>query len=198
MNKIKGYKFFIILSLLMSAVVIVSNYLVQFPFVFFGFSEILTYGAFSYPVAFLITDLTNRKYGKRIAKYVVYIGFSVGILISIFFSIETINLISLRIALASGAAFLTSQLLDVNIFDKLRNKAWYVPPLTSSLISSTLDTFLFFLIAFYSTGLNWVTLALGDLCVKIFVALFMLLPFRFCMFFFQDISKTSKETKNNF
>jgi uncharacterized PurR-regulated membrane protein YhhQ (DUF165 family) len=66
------------------------------------------------------------------------------------------------------------------------------------LISSTLDTFLFFLIAFYSTGLNWVTLALGDLCVKIFVALFMLLPFRFCMFFFQDISKTSKETKNNF
>ena len=169
---------FLTLSFLMGVVVLISNYLVQFPINYFGLNEILTYGAFSYPIAFLITDISNRFYGKIYAKKIVYIGFAIGICFTVLFSTNFTDLISIRIAIGSGTAFIVAQLIDVQIFDKLRKKKWFIAPLTSSLIGSTIDTFLFFSIAFYATGISWFTLSLGDLTVKIFVALIMLIPFR--------------------
>ena len=171
-------KLFLLLSLIMGVVVLASNYLVQFPIKYYGLDEILTYGAFSYPIAFLITDLANRSYGKLIARQIVYIGFAIGISFTLLFSTNFGDLISVRIAIGSGTAFLVAQLIDVQIFDKLRMKKWFVAPLTSSFIGSVVDTFLFFSISFYATGVPWVTLSLGDLAVKIFVALIMLIPFR--------------------
>ena len=171
-------KIFFILSFLMGAVVLASIYLVQFPIKHYGLEEILTYGAFSYPIAFLITDLANRSFGKIVARKIVYIGFAIGISFTLLFSTNFTDLISIRIAIGSGTAFLVAQLLDVQIFDKLRKKEWFVAPLTSSLIGSTIDTFIFFSISFYGTGIPWITLSLGDLSVKIFVALMMLIPFR--------------------
>ena len=171
-------KLFLLLSFLMGVVVLSSNYLVQFPIKFYGLEEILTYGAFSYPVAFLITDLANRSYGKLVARKIVYIGFAIGVSFTLLFSTNFADLISVRIAIGSGTAFLVAQLLDVQIFDKLRKKKWFIAPITSSFIGSTVDTFLFFSISFYATGVPWVTLSLGDLAVKIFVALTMLIPFR--------------------
>ena len=171
-------KLFLLLSFLMGVVVLSSNYLVQFPIKSYGLEEILTYGAFSYPIAFLITDLANRSYGKIIARRIVYIGFTIGVSFTFLFSTNFADLISVRIAIGSGAAFLVAQLLDVQIFDQLRKKKWFVAPLTSSFIGSTVDTFLFFSISFYATGIPWFTLSLGDLAVKIFVALVMLIPFR--------------------
>ena len=180
-------KLFISLSLMMGVVVLSSNYLVQFPINHYGLNEILTYGAFSYPVAFLITDLANRSYGKIIARKIVYFGFFIGIFFTLFFSTNFEDLISIRIAIGSGIAFLTAQLLDIQIFDRLRKKQWFVAPLTSSLIGSTIDTFLFFSISFYGTGVPWVTLSLGDLSVKILVALIMLIPFRILLKIFKPI-----------
>jgi len=171
-------KLFLLLSFLMGIVVLASNYLVQFPIQYYGLEEILTYGALSYPIAFLITDLANRSYGKIVARKIVYVGFIIGIVFTLFFSTNFTDLISVRIAIGSGTAFMVAQLLDVQIFDYLRKKKWFVAPLTSSLIGSTVDTFLFFSISFYATGIPWVTLSLGDLAVKIFVALAMLIPFR--------------------
>ena len=171
-------KLFLSLSFIMGAVVLISNYLVQFPINYYGLQEILTYGAFSYPIAFLITDLANRSYGKIVARKIVYIGFVIGISFTLLFSTNFADLISLRIAIGSGTAFLVAQLLDVQIFDNLRKKKWFIAPLTSSIIGSTVDTFLFFSISFYATGVPWVTLSLGDLTVKILVALLMLIPFR--------------------
>ena len=171
-------KIFLILSFLMGLVVLVSNYLVQFPIKHYGLEEILTYGAFSYPIAFLITDLANRSFGKIVARKIVYIGFTIGILFTLIFSTNFTDFISIRIAIGSGTAFIIAQLLDVQIFDQLRQKKWFVAPLTSSLIGSTIDTFLFFFISFYGTGIPWITLSLGDLTVKFFVALIMLIPFR--------------------
>ena len=171
-------KIFLILSFLMGVIVLASNYLVQFPIKFYSLEEILTYGAFSYPIAFLITDLANRSYGKMVARQIVYIGFIIGISFTLLFSTNFADLISMRIAIGSGTAFLVAQLLDVQIFDKLRQKKWFVAPLTSSFIGSTVDTFLFFSISFYATGIPWFTLSLGDLAVKILVALIMLIPFR--------------------
>ena len=171
-------RFFLILAVCMGIIVLASNYLVKFPFEFFRQEEILTYGAFSYPIAFLITDLANRSYGKIVARKIVYIGFIIGISFTLLFSTNFADLISVRIAIGSGTAFLVAQLLDVQIFDKLRQKKWFVAPLTSSFIGSTVDTFLFFSISFYGTGINWITLSLGDLAVKICVALIMLIPFR--------------------
>ncbi len=162
----------------MGFVVLASNFLVQFPIKYYGLEDLLTYGAFSYPVAFLITDLANRSYGKFVARKIVYIGFAIGITFTLFFSTNFSDLISIRIAIGSGSAFIVAQLLDVKIFDQLRKKTWYVAPLTSSLIGSTVDTFLFFSISFYGTGIPWITLSLGDLAVKILVALVMLIPFR--------------------
>ena len=162
----------------MGVVVLASNYLVQFPIKHYDLEEILTYGALSYPVAFLITDLANRSYGKVVARKIVYVGFIIGVVFTLFFSTNFADLISVRIAIGSGTAFMVAQLLDVQIFDYLRKKKWFVAPLTSSLIGSTVDTFLFFSISFYATEIPWVTLSLGDLTVKIFVALVMLIPFR--------------------
>ncbi|MDA8927054.1 queuosine precursor transporter [Candidatus Pelagibacter sp.] len=171
-------KLFITLSILMGVVVLSSNYLVQFPINYYGLSEILTYGAFSYPVAFLITDLANRFYGKFVARKIVYFGFFIGIIFTLLFSTNFADLISVRIAIGSGVAFITAQLLDIQIFDRLRKKEWFIAPLTSSFIGSTVDTFLFFSIAFYATGVPWITLSLGDLAVKLFVSLVMLIPFK--------------------
>ena len=171
-------KVFLTLSLLMGFIVLISNFLVQFPVKYYGLEEILTYGAFSYPVAFLITDLANRSFGKLIARKIVYFGFTIGILFTLIFSTSFSDIISIRIAIGSGTAFIIAQLLDVQVFDKLRRKTWFVAPLFSSLIGSTVDTFLFFSISFYGTEVHWVTLSLGDLGVKILIALIMLVPFR--------------------
>tara|TARA_B100000686_G_C16231758_1_gene685233 strand:+ start:112 stop:666 length:555 start_codon:yes stop_codon:yes gene_type:complete len=169
---------FTILSFFMGGIVLISNYFVQFPINYYGLEDILTYGAFTYPVAFLITDLANKFYGKYTARKIVYFGFFIGISFTLFFSTNFSDIISLRIAIGSGFAFITAQLLDVQIFDKLRKKKWFIAPLTSSFIGSTVDTFLFFSISFYGTGMSWFTLSLGDLSVKIFVALLMLIPFK--------------------
>ena len=171
---------FLLLSFLMGVVVLASNFLVQFPVKYYGLNEILTYGAFSYPVAFLITDLANRSYGKKVARKIVYLGFLIGILFTLFFSTNFADIISIRIAIVSGSAFLVAQLLDVQIFDKLRKNSWYVAPLISSSIGSIVDTFLFFSIAFVGTVVPWVTLSLGDLAVKLFVTLVMLIPLDYC------------------
>ena len=181
-------KMFLTLSFLMGVVVLSSNYLVQFPINYYGLNEILTYGAFSYPIAFLITDLANRSYGKSIAKKIVYLGFFIGVGSTVIFSTNFNELISIRIAIGSGVAFIIAQLLDVQVFDQLREKKWFIAPLTSSLIGSIVDTFLFFSISFYATGVPWLTLAFGDLLVKFTVTLFMLLPFRFLMKTFKPIS----------
>ena len=178
---------FLLLSSLMGLVVLSSNFFVQFPVNYYGLNEILTYGAFTYPVAFLITDLANRSFGKVIARKIVYFGFVLGIGFTVLFSTDFADYISIRIAVASGVAFLTAQLLDVQIFDRLKEKKWFIAPLTSSMIGSTIDTFLFFSIAFYSTGIPWVTLSLGDLSVKILVALIMLIPFRLLLKTFKPI-----------
>ena len=169
---------FLLLSLTMGVVVLTSNYLVQFPINHYGLEELLTYGALSYPIAFLITDLANRSYGKIVARKIVYIGFVLGISFTLLFSTNFADLISVRIAVGSGIAFLVAQLLDVQIFDNLRKKKWYVAPLTSSIFGSVVDTFLFFSISFYATGVPWFTLSLGDLTVKILITLIMLIPFR--------------------
>ena len=171
-------KSFLLLSFLMGVVVLSSNYLVQFPVNYYGLNEILTYGAFSYPIAFLITDLANRSYGKLAARKIVYLGFTIGISFTLLFSTNFADIISLRIAIGSGTAFLVAQLLDVQVFDKLRRKKWFIAPLGSSFIGSSVDTFLFFSISFYATGIPWVTLSFGDLAVKIIVAVAMLIPFR--------------------
>ena len=162
----------------MGAVVLCSNYLVQFPIKFYSLENILTYGAFSYPIAFLITDLANRSYGKLGARKIVYFGFAIGIIFTLFLSTNFSDLISIRIAIGSGTAFLVAQLLDVQIFDIFRRKKWFIAPLVSSVIGSIVDTFLFFLISFYGTMIPWFTLALGDLTVKIIVAIIMLIPFK--------------------
>jgi len=180
-------KLLITLSFMMGVVVLASNYLVQFPINHYGLNEILTYGAFSYPIAFLITDLANRSFGKIIAKKIVYLGFTIGILFTLIFSTNFGDLISIRIAVGSGIAFITAQLLDVQIFDQLRKKEWFIAPLTSSLIGSIVDTFIFFSIAFYGTGVPWVTLSLGDLAVKLIVALVMLIPFRILLNFIKPV-----------
>ena len=192
MIKIEKRLFFILASL-MAAVVALSNYLVQFPINYSGLQNLLTYGAFSYPVAFLITDLSNRRYGKYTAKKIVYLGFALGVFLTLCFSTNFSDLISIRIAIGSGTAFLVAQLIDVNIFDKLRKKIWFAAPLMSSLVGSTIDTFLFFSISFYGTEVNWITLSLGDLLVKILVAIIMLIPFRLLLSRIQEVSAIEKK-----
>jgi len=192
MNKIKSQLFFL-LAFFMAFVVALSNYLVQFPINYFGLENLLTYGAFTYPVAFLITDLSNRKYGKNIAKKIVYLGFALGVFLTLYFSTNYSDLISIRIAIGSGTAFLVAQLIDVHVFDRLRKKIWFMAPLISSLIGSSIDTFLFFSISFYGTELNWITLSFGDLSVKIFVALIMLIPFRLLLSHIQEVSTINKK-----
>lgn len=153
----------------MTLVVVASNILVQYPI-----NDWLTWGAFTYPVAFLVTDLANRRVGPAMARRVVYLGFVIAVLCSIVLATP-------RIALASGTAFLVAQMLDVQVFDRLRRAAWWRAPLVSSVLGSILDTALFFSLAFAATGLPWVGWAIGDLAVKLAVALAMLLPFRLLM-----------------
>tara|TARA_B100001989_G_scaffold155945_1_gene111516 strand:- start:219 stop:764 length:546 start_codon:yes stop_codon:yes gene_type:complete len=180
----------------MGLIVVISNYLVQFPIQQFGLAEILTYGAFTYPITFLITDLANRAYGKVVARKVVYVGFIIGILLTLFVSTNFSDIISIRIAIGSGLAFFISQNLDIKIFDYLRKKSWFVAPLTSSTLGSIVDTFLFFSIAFYSTGVPWVTLAIGDLIVKLIITLTMLIPFRLLLNKVKDYTdNTSSKVK---
>lgn len=179
----------------MAIVVIASNFLVQFPFENLGLQELLTWGAFTYPVAFLVNDLTNRRYGPAAARKVVLTGFAIAVALSVW-------LASPRIAIASGAAFLVAQLLDVAVFDRLRRRAWWLAPAISTLIGSMVDTVLFFSLAFADRfaaldtafGLEdgslgfpvtmlgaevplWVSLAIGDFCVKLIVGAVMLAPY---------------------
>ena len=179
----------------MATVVVASNILVQYPFGHFGLQDLLTWGAFTYPIAFLVNDLTNRRFGKEAARKVVLAGFALAVVLSIWLATP-------RIAIASGSAFLVAQLLDTQIFDRLRNDAWWKPPLVSTVIGSVVDTILFFSLAFAAsfafldTGLGmedgslgfavpffgtevplWVSLAFGDFCVKMLVGLVMLAPY---------------------
>ena len=184
------------LSVLMGVIVVISNYLVQFPIQKYGLGELLTYGALSYPITFLITDLANRSYGKIVARKVVYVGFTIGILLTLFVSTNFSDVISIRIAIGSGLAFFVAQNLDIIIFDFFRKKVWYVAPLASSTLGSITDTLLFFSIAFYGTGIPWITLAAGDLAVKLFIALIMLIPFRLLLNKIRDYSEaTASEIK---
>jgi uncharacterized PurR-regulated membrane protein YhhQ (DUF165 family) len=153
----------------MVVIVTASNILVQYPI-----NDFLTYGAFTYPVAFLVTDLCNRTLGPAKARQVVAAGFVVAV-------IASLELATVRIALASGSAFLVAQLLDITVFNRLRRMAWWQAPLFSSVIASALDTALFFALAFAGTDVPWVTLAMGDYLVKLLVALAMLIPFRLLM-----------------
>lgn len=183
---------------LMAAVVVASNFLVQFPvdyaFGALNLADLLTWGAFTYPVAFLVTDLANRRFGPGTARLVVFCGFVIAVALSVWLATP-------RIAVASGSAFLVAQLLDVSIFDKLRNRTWWLPPLVSTIIGSCLDTVIFFGLAFSDAagmigpgdafaseaapllGLlameapRWVSWALGDLAVKMIVGLVMLAPY---------------------
>ena len=186
---------FLLLSIFMGVVIIISNYLVQFPINKYNLQEILTYGAFSYPITFLITDLANRRFGKEKARKLVYIGFTVGILLTLFVSTNFEDIISIRIAIGSGVAFITAQLVDIEIFQRLRNNAWFVAPITSPIFGSIIDTFLFFSISFLGTGVPWVTLAFGDLFVKLLMALLMLVPFRLLMIKIRDLN--SKQLSKN-
>ena len=180
------------LASLMGLVVVLSNYLVQYPVQYFGLNEILTYGAFSYPITFLITDLANRAYGKIVAKKIVYIGFFIGVCLTLFVSTNFSDTISVRIAIGSGVAFFIAQNLDVKIFDILRKKSWYVAPLTSSSIGSIIDTFLFFSISFYATDVPWISLAFGDLAVKLLITISMLIPFKLLLTTISDISEIKR------
>ena len=188
-KKLSDKNLFITLSTIMGVIIIISNYLVQFPVNKFQLQNILTYGAFSYPITFLITDLANRRFGKKIARKLVYIGFGIGILLTTLVSTNFQDVISIRIALGSGTAFLVAQLIDIEIFQRLRNKEWFVAPITSSILGSTIDTFLFFSISFLGTNVPWVTLAFGDLFVKSLMALLMLIPFRLLIFKIRDLNE---------
>jgi uncharacterized integral membrane protein (TIGR00697 family) len=185
---LKDKKLFFILSFIMGFIVIASNYLVQFPINYYGLENLLTYGAFSYPVTFLVTDLANRAYGKKIARVIVLVGFFIGIFLTLFISTNFDDIISVRIAIGSATAFLIAQNIDINIFDNLRQRSWFVAPITSSTFGSIIDTFLFFSIAFYGTGIHWVSLSIGDLAVKLAVALAMLIPFRILLSRILDVS----------
>lgn len=153
-------------AIAMAAVVGASNWLVQYPI-----NEVLTWGAFSYPIAFLVTDVCNRCFGPRRAREIAFVGFAVGIGLSLWLS-------SAQIAFASGTAFLVSQLLDVAIFNRLRRASWWKAPLWGSVAASVIDTAIFFSLAFHGTDFPWVPLALGDLGVKLLMAVLLLAPYR--------------------
>jgi queuosine precursor transporter len=179
----------------MTLVVVASNILVLYPVDHFGMKDVLTWGAFTYPIAFLVNDLTNRTYGKSVARRVVIVGFIVAVILSIWLATP-------RIALASGAAFLTGQLLDIQVFDRLRQKSWWQAPFMATIFGSILDTLIFFTLAFAPAlafidlgfgmedgslgfaaslfGMEvplWITLAVGDFCVKMLMGILALIPY---------------------
>lgn len=163
--------------LAMVALIAASNWLVQFPIEaghVFGFPLLITWGAFTYPASFLVTDLTNRRHGPVVARRVIYAGFAVGVALSAVLATP-------RIAFASGTAFLVAQLLDVSVFNWLRRQAWWRAPLFASLLGSVVDTAVFFSIAFVGTAVPWGLLAASDLFVKLLYALFALIPYRIYM-----------------
>lgn len=181
--------------LAMCAAVAASNILVQYPFEYWGLNEVLTWGAFTYPFAFLVSDLTNRRFGPLAARRTVYVGFVLGVVLSIWLATP-------RIAVASGSAFLCAQLLDITVFDRLRRKTWWKAPFAGAMLGSVLDTILFFSIAFAAnfawidkiTGMPdsslaepaaflglgvplWTSLAFGDFFVKVVMGTLMLIPY---------------------
>jgi uncharacterized PurR-regulated membrane protein YhhQ (DUF165 family) len=184
---------FLIALAAMTLVVLSSNILVQYPFPYLGLGDYLTWGAFSYPFSFLVTDLSNRRFGPQGARRIVYAGFVLAVALSVVFATP-------RIAMASGSAFLMAQLLDISIFSRLRDKAWWMPPFISSVISSGLDTAIFFSFAFYCgivpglgltisdvlaqagiadqcIALPWVNLAVADYMVKLALAAIAIAPY---------------------
>lgn len=188
-----GHRDFLIALVAMTLVVLSSNILVQYPFQYLGLGDYLTWGAFSYPFAFLVTDLSNRRFGPKGARRIVYAGFVLAVLLSVILATP-------RIAMASGAAFLVAQLLDIQIFFRLRGQAWWMPPFVSSVISSGLDTVIFFSFAFYCgtlpgssltitdalgrmgiadqcIALPWTNLAIADYLVKLALAAIAIAPY---------------------
>ena len=190
-----SFKIYLPFVAAMALIVVASNILVQYPFNHFGMQDVLTWGAFSYPIAFLVNDLTNRRYGKSAARRVVFAGFLIAVVLSVWLATP-------RIAIASGTAFLTGQLLDIQVFDRLRRKSWWKAPFTATIFGSILDTIIFFSLAFASRfafldtmlgredgslsfaaplfGMEtplWLTLAFGDLCVKVLMGVLALIPY---------------------
>ncbi|RYF78218.1 MAG: VUT family protein [Comamonadaceae bacterium] len=161
-----GFGLVIMAMASMAAVVLASNILVQY-----AINDWLTWGAFTYPVAFLVSELVNRRFGPGLARRVAWVGFAVAVLASLW-------LAPARIAIASGAAFIASQLLDIRVFDRLRQGVWWRAPLVATLAAAVLDSAVFWGIGFAGTGGPWLTWALGDLAVKLLVGAAMLLPFR--------------------
>jgi uncharacterized PurR-regulated membrane protein YhhQ (DUF165 family) len=161
--------------IVMGLVILASNILVEMPVQMrvgsFDMSAWVTYGAITYPMAFLVTDTTNRLYGARAASLVVLAGFATGVVLSLVFA-------DIRIAIASGTAFAIAQMLDVYVFDRLRRAVWWQAPVASSLLGSAVDTALFFSIAFAGTGLAWQTWAIGDFMIKLMMAALLLPVFR--------------------
>lgn len=155
--------------LCMLAVVVGSNILVQVPL-----NDWLTWGGLSYPVAFLVTDVLNRRFGPAAARRVVWFGFAAALAVSVWVA-------SPRIALASGLAYICAQLVDIQVFDRLRDQRWWRAPLASGVLGAILDTAVFFSVAFAATGAPWVTWMLGDLAIKLVVNISMLAPFRALM-----------------
>ena len=202
----KNYLFLSVLA--MGLVILISNELVQHPVkaVLLGIdlSVILTWGAFTYPIAFLVTDTTNRIFGSRSARRVVAVGFALGVVLTVLAAMGIAIRVSqessmatwqalwndpdafsmLRIALASGTAFLVAQLLDIKVFDILREKVWWKAPAASSLMGSFFDTLIFFLLAFAGTGLPWMSWAIGDFCAKLMMIMLLLYPFRLMIRFY--------------
>ncbi len=150
----------------MAAVIVLSNVLVQYEI-----NPWLTWGAFSYPLVFLVSDLTNRALGPKSARRVAWVGFAIAVAVSL-------GLAPWRIALASGTAFLFSQLMDVAVFNRWRQASWWKAPLIGSLVASVVDTGVFFFLAFAGSDMNWLQLAAGDLTVKALMALVLLAPYR--------------------
>lgn len=157
---------FVRAAMVMAAIVLSANILVQFPI-----NDWLTWGAFTYPVAYLAIDLVNRRHGPAVSRKVAWVGFAVAVTASLF-------LAPVRIAIASGTAYIVSQLLDIQIFDRLRRGNWWRAPLVSTIAAASLDTAIFWSIAFAGADLPWVSWALGDLAVKLVIGISMLLPFR--------------------
>jgi hypothetical protein len=174
--------FFLTGIVAMTVIVTASNFLVQFPI-----NDWLTWGALTYPVSFLVTDLTNRHLGPRSARRVVYVGFALAVILSMLLATP-------RIAIASGSAFLTAQLLDIYVFNRVAKNRWWLPPLLSSVLGSTLDTALFFALAFAGTGLPWITWAIGDLGVKLAIAMLMLIPFRLLLAVSAPLARNSAKS----
>lgn len=191
-------RYFLAYSLLMTAVVVASNFLVQFPLqgtlAGINLADLLTFGAFTYPVAFLVTDLTNRQFGPTAARKVVFVGFIAGVVLSILLATP-------RIAVASGSAFLVGQLLDISVFNRLRRLAWWKAPLLGSVLGSVLDTVIFFSLSFApifgfigpnddfaiaaapilgvmsAEAPRWISWAIADFSVKMLIGVVMLLPY---------------------